>query len=180
MTQIKKKKKIHRKINTQLIIAISALVIGLFTVFIYIYQANIMAKQHQDSVWPYVNTGHSVNPSEGYSIRIDNKGIGPAIVKSMSIKLDGKEYSSWKGLMNSIGLDSIQYSCSGVSVLSPGETQTIFNVQNYDNAKIVWEKLKSIDIIAIYCSIHDECWKLDDNGREKTKSTETKQMACGG
>ena len=138
-----------------------------------------MAKQHQDSVCPYIFSGSSLNTNEGYSIRIMNKGIGPALVKSVAIKLDGKEHSSWKGLMNSIGLDSISYSCSGVGVLSPNESQVVFQVYKFSEAKIVWEKLQSLELITVYCSIHDECWSVDEKGRAKTKSSDEKEVGCG-
>ena len=84
----KKQKKI--KIKTELVVAISALFISLFTVFIYVYQARIMAKQHQDSVWPYIYCGKSLG-NDGYTIKIFNKGIGPAIIKAVEIKANGLE-----------------------------------------------------------------------------------------
>lgn len=168
-----------KSINAQSVIAVCALVIGLCTVIVYIYQANIMAKQHQDSVWPYAFTGYSLNSDEGYSIRVTNKGIGPALVKSVSIELDDKQHLSWKGLMKSIGLDSINYTCSGVGVLSPNEVQTIFQVKKFSHAKIVWEKLQNLKIKITYCSIHDECWKVDSYSRKKTKSSENSTVTCG-
>ena len=159
---MKKPGKINR-INTELVIAIAALVISLFTVCIYVYQANIMAKQHKDSVWPHIYYGKSLNEIEGFNIKIMNKGIGPAIIKSLEIKSDDLSYQSWSELLAYHELDSLYRYCSSISgtVLLPGEEMAIFGIPNYIEGRKLWNTVGNLNIDIDYCSIHDDCWRTN-------------------
>ncbi len=155
--------KLKYKINYELVVAISALVISLFTVVIYIYQAQIMSEQHKDSVWPYVFSGKSINNNDGLSIKVYNKGIGPAIIKSVQVDIQGTSYESWRSLMHSFNLDTLNFYCSNVegTVLSPKEEMSIFGVDSYREARLVWKELQELRVRVTYCSIHDDCWNSD-------------------
>ncbi|MGB3465807.1 MAG: hypothetical protein WBA74_11075 [Cyclobacteriaceae bacterium] len=165
-------------INSQKVIAISALIIGILTVFIYIYQARIMSKQHQDSVWPYVFTGRSIDKDLGLTLTIYNKGIGPALVTSVLVEHDNKFFYSWRELLDYWKIESVNFTCSGVPVLGASEEQIIFQVQNYDMAKLVWEKMNNVDVKIFYCSIHDKCWEASSEETIERKKSKKKSIKC--
>src|SRR5690606_17168272 len=76
-------------IKTQVAVAFAAIFVSTATLFVYIYQARIMQTQQQVAVWPYVEWLPSWG-DHGLYLEVSNKGIGPALVKKVTIKLDGK------------------------------------------------------------------------------------------
>lgn len=174
-----KEKKRRKRIDPQKLLAISALIISVFTACIYIYQATIMSKQHQDSVWPYVYSGISLNEEQGLTISLYNKGIGPALVQSVIISQKDKTFNSWSELLEYLKLKGIRFSCSGTAVLAASETQQIFQVADFEEASKLYKKLNAMDIKIIYCSIHEECWSLEANELKKVNLKKTKSIICG-
>jgi hypothetical protein len=57
-----------RRINSELIVALSAIFVSIVTLFVYIYQANIMRKQQYASVWPHVIWDMMISSEEGFYI----------------------------------------------------------------------------------------------------------------
>ena len=88
------------KFNTDRIIGLSAMMISLLTLVIFIYQTNLIRTQSRLSVTPridFITSNDSPNTTSYdssffYSIRIENKGLGPAIIESIKIVHKGKEY----------------------------------------------------------------------------------------
>ena len=83
------------KINTDRILGISAMIISLLTLIIFIYQTNIMREQSKLSVKPRI--AFSTDQSSRDSLvqikgRILNKGLGPAIIDSIYIEYQGQPY----------------------------------------------------------------------------------------
>ncbi|MEM1337137.1 MAG: hypothetical protein AAF717_05795 [Bacteroidota bacterium] len=84
-----------KKISADRILGISAMVISILTLVIFIYQTDIMRVQSKLSVKPRLS--FSTN-SHSYDtlIRIDgliyNKGLGPAIVDSIYIEYEGNPF----------------------------------------------------------------------------------------
>ncbi|WP_298760452.1 hypothetical protein [uncultured Psychroserpens sp.] len=138
-----------------------------------------MAKQHQDSVWPYIYSGRSLN-NNGFKMTIYNKGIGPALIKSVSINVDGTNYNSWQSLLNQYDLDTLTFYCSNISgtIISPQEEHTIFGLTKSTEALLVWNKIPNINVDIIYCSIHDECWNSNGSQIKKINSYESINGIC--
>ncbi len=80
----------RKTINNGVIIGLIAILINLVTVFVYIYQTDLMQEQQKASVWPYVEWQYTYNQNEGFKIVISNKGIGPALITHKRIKLNNK------------------------------------------------------------------------------------------
>ncbi|MEM8927703.1 MAG: hypothetical protein AAGC45_05835 [Bacteroidota bacterium] len=84
-----------KKINTDRILGISAMVISILTLAIFIYQTDIMRVQSKLSVKPRLSfltstyTTDSIIKIEGF---IYNKGLGPAIVDSIFVEYKGKRF----------------------------------------------------------------------------------------
>ena len=67
---------------------ILALVISIIAMVTSIYEAGIMRSQQKSMVWPYLSVTQHYN-SEGFGIKITNKGTGPAIVTSVQLEYQG-------------------------------------------------------------------------------------------
>ena len=77
------------KWNTDRIIGISAILISLGSLFIIVYQTQILRESERAAVMPYLELGMSVTDAK-QSIVIGNTGLGPAFIKSIDI-LEGNE-----------------------------------------------------------------------------------------
>ena len=76
------------KMNTDRVIGLSAMLIGLLTLIIFTYQTSIIRKQSRLSVTPRLvfNTIQDQKDSSiTYVVEIINKGLGPAVIESINI-----------------------------------------------------------------------------------------------
>lgn len=67
--------------------AIIAALIGLLALFVSGYTAFVQREQVRAQVWPHLLIGYSDPARE---LAVLNKGVGPALVKSVEITVDGK------------------------------------------------------------------------------------------
>jgi len=171
------KNKLSRADKTSLlalILSIAALALGVIETQIMSKQQDTMVQQQKAAVWPYVELkgGIELNDSLVFKTVAENKGVGPAIVKEISIDLGGKSYQDFRAF--SQALDSIlgkdQYSIHhfGISqrrksVYKSGESKTLFEITLHDRKRF-FEKVAYFNIHLTYCSILDECWGA--NGSE--------------
>ena len=85
-------------LNFETVGSIAAMVIGACALFVAWDQAQIMRKQQHASVLPAVSitSGFSTEP-DGYAMRvaIKNDGIGPAMIESAELVVDGAQVSDW-------------------------------------------------------------------------------------
>lgn len=164
------------KLKPDWVIAFAAIFISTATLFVYIYQARIMQKQQQTSVWPYVEWLYS-NAENQFVITVENKGIGPAIIKGLTMKLDGEVIGSNSALFKKLlGTSDFEFINSTVArrVISAGEKVEMVHV--YDSAMahaidslLLWNNSAHTFALEIcYCSVYDDCWRTDG-----TKITES-------
>lgn len=158
----------RKRWNAELIVAVMAVVIGVCTMFVYIYQARIMSKQMHASVWPLVQTTLRIHPNE-IVLSINNKGVGPALVKDAAILVDGVRYSDSQNNM-----DSMTFVLTGKKNLLSGYTnlrerviaanEEVRYIEVSDTASIALFKKAlekhSLNIEISYCSVYGDCWTL--------------------
>jgi hypothetical protein len=169
-----------KRLKPEMIIALCATFVSIATLVVYIYQARVMIRQAEImqsqqhiSVWPYIETlittmVTSDKPDETY-YEIENKGIGPAIVKQVTIKVDGVVMKGNNELFETmIGkTDTLSISTTAVKnrVIAPGEKIRAFHIIGDDLVKrfaIAFQK-KKFEYIICYCSVYKECWTSNEN-----------------
>src|SRR5690348_18440803 len=77
-----------------------ALLVAGYTAYIERYIADIQTKQVQAQVWPWLVAGNNDNER---SIEVLNKGVGPAIVRSAQVFVDGKPQPDWQHVLKALG-----------------------------------------------------------------------------
>ena len=97
--------KILEKLNTDRILSVSAILIGLMTLVVYSIQTRLIIDQQHAGVWPCVEiTGTNGHTGKGdkeyFKVNIVNKGIGPAIIKKVEIKFREKVYNNFGDVFN--------------------------------------------------------------------------------
>ena len=96
-------KEILQKLNTDRILSICAILIGLMTLVVYFIQTRLLIEQQHAGVWPCIeitatNTYEGTNDKESFKVNITNKGIGPAIIKKVELTFRGKVYHEYSDI----------------------------------------------------------------------------------
>jgi hypothetical protein len=143
-------------------VAATAFFVSVCSLFIYIYQSKLMAEQQQVAVWPYIQW--STSNAERYEINAENKGVGPALVRKVTMTYQGQPVAGNRALVAAVlGPDSDlhwQNSTLEGNVLSAGEKITLFSIPD----KVVGRDFESrlgagkFTMEITYCSIYGRCW----------------------
>ena len=141
------------------------------------YQTKIMREQQRASAWPYVSLYHN-NAHGGSELAVRNVGLGPALVRSVEVTVDGRPARTWGGMLHAVaGLDSatpLTYSTitSDVgrgSVLLPGSEVENFRLVGPPDLVSKLEQAVRRDRVVrrlCYCSLYDECWTARSDSAE--------------
>lgn len=148
--------------NPEMIVALSALLIGLVTAFTSIYSAYVDREYARASVWPRLEIFRSYN-GNSFSYGVNNSGTGPALIKYAKV-YDGSKYlKMWKDFEP---FKNIRQSHLSNRTLSPQKSITPVSYKGKDAQKLA-EADNSISIELCYCSIYDECWLIDRDNRPR-------------
>lgn len=145
-----------------------ASLVGLLALLVSGYTAYIQRQQVRAQVWPYLTRGYVEPPGTGdslYKLAIFNKGVGPAIVRSVEITVDGKPQVNWKGVFDTLGLSSLKwgYSTLNGNVLSPGESlPTLVFDDDATLSRFRRAMQARARMHVCYCSTLGECWMFVD------------------
>ena len=139
-----------------------ALLIAAYTAYVQRYTANIQLQQVRAQVWPYLLGANSDNRQEYMWI---NKGVGPALVKSLRVTVGGRPQHDWKAVMRSLRLDPINYGQSTFNrnVISAGETLDWLKFKDHSDFRRFRAAAQQIGLgyKVCYCSTLGECWITD-------------------
>lgn len=154
-------RKLGREIRWDAAAAIVASLVGLLALLVAGYTAYIQRQQVRAQVWPYLMWANSDNGMDYLWI---NKGVGPAIIKSAVVLVDGKPQRDWNAVMHSLQVDPNKYSQSTFNhnVISAGETLEWIKFDNHDHFKMFRDAArKRLDFKVCYCSTLGDCWVND-------------------
>ncbi len=152
------------------LMAYSAVLVGLCALAVSIYEANIFRKQQKAAVWPYLELSYS--NVGGFSYIITNKGVGPALIKWVIIKVDGEPIASWNEYKKRI-LDASGSNFSFISSFLNGRvisSKEKIKIISFDDPGAVALALKNIDRVSFeicYGSIFDDYWILKRDKSER-------------
>ncbi|HJR72350.1 MAG TPA: hypothetical protein VJ806_01765 [Luteimonas sp.] len=154
------------------ITAISAVMIGLVAVAVSAYTAVIQRQQVRAQVWPRLMMYSGGSTGE---FGVANRGVGPAIVKSVRVDVDGKPVHDWKELYGRLRIadaDPYYNSLSG-QVFSAGQDMMYLRPSTREHYNALRAMAGSrFGLVTCYCSTLGECWttqtrltSLDDQQR---------------
>lgn len=146
--------------NPEMIVALSALLIGLVTAFTSIYSAYVDREYARASVWPRLEIFRSFDDNS-FSYSVSNNGTGPALIKYAKIKDGSKYIKTWKDIKP---FEDTTQSHISNRTLSPQNRITPVSYKG-DDAKALVKADGSISIELCYCSIYEECWVADRSNR---------------
>ena len=156
------------KIHPEMLVGISAVVIGLCALGVSLYETSLMRSEQRAAVVPILELGRSYNvsvtdPSRNrLSFIAQNVGIGPARVIDFRVTIDGEPYPTWDAAMRELADvdERVSYSMStiGGRTIPPDRTIEMFNLSDLEHLDAILEDFERVDFVACYCSVFDECW----------------------
>jgi hypothetical protein len=125
--------KILEKLNTDRILSVTAILIGMMTLVVYFIQTRLIIDQQHAGVWPCVeisgtNFGDSTGIKEDFKINVTNKGIGPALIKKVEVKFRGKVYKEFCNVFE-VATGSNNYSKSSLEGRTMASNETVNPIQ---------------------------------------------------
>ncbi|MEL7310761.1 MAG: hypothetical protein AAFN07_04580 [Pseudomonadota bacterium] len=150
------------------ITSLVAILISVIAMVLSIVEVSAMREQQRADVWPYLEiTQHYT--SEGFALRVTNKGVGPALVGSASMFDGDRRISDLTAFIaETVGEDqAFGYEAYGSrsvqnAVMAAGESVDLFSVGWTDASRLLlerWTAENNIDYRVCYCSIHEDCWR---------------------
>lgn len=146
------------------ITAISAVLIGLVAVLVSAYTAVIQRQQVRAEVWPRLQL---YNAGRAGEFRIANKGVGPAMVRSVRVEVDGKPARDWADVLKRLQLQDPDQGSSSLAglVLSAGEDIVYLKPSTREHFSGLRQYTgKRLLITLCYCSALNECWTTQSWG----------------
>lgn len=147
---------------------IIASLVGLLALLVSGYTAWIQRQQVRAQVWPYLTRAY-VDPagasSAPHSFALFNKGVGPALIRSVEVTVDGVPQTAWSGVFDKLGLSSMAHGFSSINgnVLSAGETLPFLVFSDKSKLMRFRQAMSAHGKMRIcYCSTLGECWMFAD------------------
>ncbi|WP_288425045.1 hypothetical protein [uncultured Spirosoma sp.] len=161
----------RRRINIELLLGISATFLSLAALVVSIVQTSIAREQQHASVWPYLQVLTS-NLEDELHYGLENKGVGPAIIRDFEITYRGKTYKNVRQVFYSVigrttsGGKGFGTVSKGMVFKSGDDMDMLFVTKNDTIVSQVNAMLgdSSFHIRIRYADVYGNCWLLD---REK-------------
>ncbi|PYJ39228.1 MAG: hypothetical protein DME84_02460 [Verrucomicrobia bacterium] len=167
--------------------AVIATLIGLLAVSVSAYTAYMQRQQVRAAVWPILEFESGNGPIH---FTLANKGVGPAIVKHVIVKVDDQPVRNWAEVLEKIlgpGYHPGEEADMSGRVFSAGESMNVFTPHDdanipipFDKSNPLWAKLNKgrerVTVEICYSSTLGECWTL--RGGATTPSITTATRRC--
>ncbi|MEM6807557.1 MAG: hypothetical protein AAF696_39530 [Bacteroidota bacterium] len=75
----------HTFWTSEKLLSLSALLVSLLTLMVFIYQTTLIRKQQYMAVYPHLKLAHAASGSLDYRFQLSNKGIGPAMIHEIVV-----------------------------------------------------------------------------------------------
>ena len=159
--------------------------IALLAVCVAGYTAYMQRQQVRAAVWPILEFDSSNGPIR---FTLPNKGVGPAIIKHVILKVDNQPVKNWSEVLEKIlgpGYHPGEESDMTGRVFAAGERTDVFtphdDAQNpilFDKSDPLWAKLDAgrghVAVEICYCSTLGECWTLHAGGMSPGTTTQAR------
>lgn len=143
--------------------AIIASLIGLLALVVSGYTAYIQRQQVRAEVWPWLVAG---NDDLQRALLVYNRGVGPAIVGSVQIFVDGKPETDWHHVLAALGIPKpkdFYQATINPNVLTPESEFPIIRFPDETDWKTFRNAaLDRMTMDICFCSTLGECWMYSD------------------
>ena len=183
--------------KVDLVVALSALATSVISIWLAISQGDDMERLVQAQSWPFIGFDSSnvhPNPQTGapehvMTLAIENLGVGPAKIRTVEVRYDGKAVGGGRDLLRACcdkpdpataeqataETPFVTSSTTG-RVLRAGQRLDLFLWRRGAYNASRWDQLDQarlkLAMEVCYCSVFDECWtvKNDSNDAKRVDS----------
>jgi hypothetical protein len=172
----------NNRFSSESIVATMATFVGLCALIVSIMQTHYQRKYLFASAWPHLQVAplreeQKDSTKNVTTVKLMNKGIGPAIIESVQYEYKGVQYQQLTKLIEAIVGKKFAGSYKTLSVdevIAQNEELTHVSIIGARESRIFNEEMGNIKMKIIYKSVHDEHWEyLIDytlpNGSKTTK-----------
>lgn len=165
----------RRQWGPDLWIALASMLTALSALGLAIYEARLARTHNHITMRPFIQLPF-LDTKEGAGIVMDTAGLGPSILRSFYVYVDGKPQRDWLQFYRSLGLPepsppatpSFEYAVPAVGALySPGSVNRLFWVPAGPVADRLRSQLSRVDILMCYSSLYGESWSLQTSGKHE-------------
>jgi len=154
---------------TNRIVSGSATIIAIVALATAIYQSKLMRDQAKASVWPYLLVGNSGN--NGYSRIVQNVGLGPAIIRSFEVTVNGKPVHRWKEAVDSMRVQLVWKNSTSTTfgpgiVVPTNSLIELLTLPDSTDARVFRSRVDALETLVCYCSLYGDCWQAGREGYE--------------
>ncbi len=157
----------ERLLRFESVIAICALLISAITGGAIVYQTRIIQSQYAATIWPYLSVDTNVFDPRHVEVVVTNDGVGPALIRSAQLIVDGRHVPSWgdyaaavtKGLPHGSGTFGSS-TINASTTIRPGETHPLIAVRLRSTVSPQVLKQHRVELRFCYCSLNESCWTL--------------------
>lgn len=193
-----------RAFRLDFFVAIGALLVSALTAATLIYQTRVIGHQFAATTWPYLSISTTLDP-QFISIEVANDGLGPALIRSAQLSVDGRPLSSWNDYFGTMAKEELAVrqlfaraaalgnagrptpltisagSIGPSSTLRPGESHQLVKVafSGQMPASVMQAFLRHrIALDFCYCSLEGTCWTLHGVPEENQPSEPQEVPSC--
>ncbi|HLY03999.1 MAG TPA: hypothetical protein VKR56_16055 [Candidatus Cybelea sp.] len=171
-----------RAFRLDFFIAIAAVLISALTAGTLFYQTRVIGDEFAATIWPYLSVGTTYDAG-GETIEVTNDGVGPALVRSAQLSVDGRKVGAWNDYIEALARDpelrnlflraqaAVQAGPAGhatitlssigpSSTLRPGESRTLLRISLPFSVPLHAMLKHAIVLDFCYCSLNGSCWTL--------------------
>lgn len=153
-------------------VAIAALVVSVSAVAVAVYEAALQRAHDRAEVWPHLELSTFTSATSA-TLSVDNNGIGPAIVDSIDVTVDGKPQRNWPAAFEALtGKAPVHYSNETISdrALRAGERTIVVEVPIAELPSGFWQYIGRVGVRICYSSVFGEHWQFtaDHVGGKRT------------
>lgn len=162
-------------VNFELWLTVSAVVISVCALVVSVVQTRIAREQQQASVWPRLMLKGELL-ERNFSLSIVNQGVGPAIIRTVTVQHQGKNYDDLgQLLLNTAGREGGGFFTATLDpemVLKAGDEMDLFTLARRD--EVMSFRLRnlifrddSFRFEVVYSDVYGNCWKLQRANRQE-------------
>ena len=151
----------------------SPIIIALCALSLSIDQGIRNREHDRLTVRPYVHINFEDTVESGAIWKLTNSGLGPAIIKSFQILVDGNPCTNWACVLTKLQMANDTPPAVRVRAIYPGmiveakESMMLIQIMRGDFAADLFKnyKFRRVEIRTCYCSLYNECWQVGNNTR---------------
>ena len=165
----------RRRATPEILVGIAAILLSCGALVVSVFQTRILREQQGATVWPRLSVGQD-HVDDTFLYRLNNDGVGPAIVREVHFSVHGRSYDQVSALMyrevleamadTSFAAGKFSTTISPGAVLRPGEQVDLFQTLR---SAVLADRLSALVTDSsyhariLYSDVYGTCWLVDNS-----------------